>query len=318
MSEPPDAGPASASVVVVGSVNVDLVVRVPTLPRPGETVVGGGFTTVPGGKGANQAVAAAKLGARVWMVGLIGDDTFGRESRRDLEDNGVDVSTLGSSRSPTGVASIIVDDAGENLIAVASGANHNLTAEIVAERLEQVPARSAVLLSNLEVPEAAVIAAATIAADRGWRFVLNPAPFRPVPAHLVGRCDVLTPNENEARALGSVDGILSGGARALVVTRGAKGADVFRLGLPVRHQHALPVDVVDTTGAGDAFSGTLAWSLSEGYDIEESVRLASAAGALACRALGARASLPDREELATAIASWEQVEIAGSSPPPAG
>jgi ribokinase len=295
-------GAERASVVVVGSVNVDLVVKVPRLPKPGETVVGGRFSTIPGGKGANQAVAAARLGAKVWMVGLTGDDAFGRESRRDLEDNGVDVSTLGSSSSPTGIATIIVDDAGENLIAVASGANHDLTAEIVYECLAQMPAEDAVLSSNLEIPEAAVAAAATIAVERGWRFVLNPAPFRPIPADLLRLCDVLTPNELESRALGPVDEMLAHGVGALVVTRGAAGTDVFRAGSPPRHESALRVDVVDTTGAGDAFTGALAWSLAEGHDLEDSVRRATAAGSLACRALGARASMPDREELEAAVA----------------
>ena len=294
-----------ASVVVVGSVNMDLVVRVPTLPGPGETVAGGTFGRALGGKGANQATAAARLGARVWLVGLTGDDEFGREARGDLEAHGVDVSTLGSSPNPTGVAAIMVDDSGENLIAVASGANHDLTGDHVAERLMDVPAGDAVLLANLEVPDDAIAAAATAAAERGWRFVLNPAPARPLPAGLLARCDVLTPNEHEADALGSVESILAHGARALVLTRGANGADVFIAGADPWHQGALPVEVVDTTGAGDAFNGALAWSLAAGRDLGEAVRLAVAAGALACRALGARAGLPDREELEGAIAAWE-------------
>lgn len=299
------ARPSSAAVVVVGSVNMDVVVRVPSLPGSGETVVGGRSALTPGGKGANQAVAAARLGARVWMVGLTGDDAFGLESRRDLEANRVDTSTLATSSSPTGVAAVIVDEAGENLIGVASGANHELTGEIVAERLAQVPVQDAVLLSNLEIPDAAVAAAASVATERGWRFVLNPAPFSPVDPSILGRCDVLIPNEHEARSLGSVKDILSHGPAALVVTRGVKGVDVFRSGAPRRHQRPLPVEVVDTTGAGDAFSGALAWALAEGRDLEEAVRFATAAGGLACRALGARASLPDRSELEAAVADWE-------------
>jgi len=293
-----------ASVVVMGSVNMDLVVRIPTLPGPGETVAGGVFARALGGKGANQAAAAAKLGARVWLVGLTGDDDFGREARVDLEARGVDISTLGSAPDPTGVAAIMVDDSGENLIAVASGANHDLSGDLVAERLMDVPADDAVLLANLEVPDDAVGAAAAAAAERGWSFVLDPAPARPLPDALVARCDVLTPNEHEALALGSAEDILAHGAGAVVMTRGANGADMFRPGAEPLHWEALPVEVVDTTGAGDAFNGALAWSLAEGGDLGEAVRFAVAAGALACRALGARAGLPDRGELEGAIAAW--------------
>lgn len=281
---------------------MDLVIRIPTLPGPGETVAGGMLTKAFGGKGANQAAAAAKLGARVWLVGLTGDDDFGREARVDLEARGVDISTLGSARSPTGVASIMVDEKGENLIAVASGANHELSGEIVAKRLTEIPADDAVLLANLEIPDDAVEAAATVAAERGWTFVLDPAPARALSAELLARCDVLTPNERESLALGSVEDILARGAGAVVMTRGANGADLLRAGERAIHREALPVEVVDATGAGDAFNGALAWSLSEGRDLDEAVRLAVSAGALACRALGARASLPDRRELESAIA----------------
>jgi ribokinase len=291
-----------ASVVVVGSVNMDLVVRIPTLPRPGETVAGGVFVRTLGGKGANQAAAAAKLGARVWLVGLTGDDDFGREARGDLEAHGVDISTLGRSPEPTGVAAIMVDDSGENVIAVASGANHDLSGDLVAERLMEVPTNDAVLLASLEVPDDAIEAAAAVAVERGWTFVLNPAPARSLGSALVARCDVLTPNERESRALGSVEALLAGGAGAVVVTRGANGADLFRAGEQVLHWDAVPIGVVDATGAGDAFNGALAWGLSEGRDLDESVPLAVAAGSLACRALGARAGLADREELESAVA----------------
>jgi ribokinase len=289
-----------ASVVVVGSVNMDLVIRIPTLPGPGETVAGGMFARALGGKGANQAAAAATLGARVWLVGLTGDDDFGRESRADLEARGVDISTLGSAPDPTGVAAILVDDSGENLIAVASGANHDLSGDLVTERLMDVPADDAVLLVNLEVPDGAIDAAATVAVERGWTFVLNPAPARALSGGIVSRCDVLTPNEGESLTLGSAEELLARGAGAVVMTRGANGADVFRAGARTLHREALPVQVVDTTGAGDAFNGALAWSLSQGRDLDEAVRLAVAAGALACRALGARAALPDRRELEAA------------------
>lgn len=293
---------APPSVIVVGSVNMDLVVAVSTLPRPGETVVGGTFTMALGGKGANQAAAAAKLGASVWLVGLTGDDDFGREARDDLAAHGVDIDCLGHSSAPTGVASILVDDDGRNLIAVASGANHDLTGSEVTERLSRLSAERAVMLANLEIPDDAIAAAAEFAAGRGWTFVLNPAPARPLPPDLPARCDILTPNETEADALGSVEALLRLGVGAIVVTLGADGARVHRSDGSTVHQPSIAVDVVDTTGAGDAFNGALAWSLASGHDLEEAVRWATAAGALACRALGARASLPDREELERAVA----------------
>ncbi len=295
----------TASVVVVGSVNVDLVVRVPTLPAPGETVSGGTFVRTFGGKGANQAAAAARLGARVRLVGLTGDDDFGREAREDLRWRGVDVSALGTSSSPTGVAAIVVDRSGENAIAVASGANHDLTGERVEEQLARIPEPDVVLLANLEVPDDAIAAAADVVDRRGWRFLLDPAPIRPIPPRVLARCDVLTPNEHEAGALGSTAELFAQGVDAVVLKRGAEGADVLRPLAEPWHQGALPADVVDTTGAGDAFNGALAWSLGEGRDLLQAVRAAAAAGALACRAVGARASLPDRMELEAALARWE-------------
>lgn len=294
----------SASVVVVGSVNMDLVVRVHSLPARGETVSGGTFTRTLGGKGANQAAAAARLGARVRFIGLVGDDDFGRQAREDLRSRGVDVSGLGTSSSPTGVATIVVDEAGENAIAVASGANHDLTGDVVEERLATATADAVVLLANLEVPDDAIAAAAQTVADRGWRFILDPAPVRPLPREVLGRVDVLTPNEHEARALGSPAGLLALGVGTVVLTRGAAGVDVMRSDGTGWHEGSFPVDVVDTTGAGDAFNGALAWSLGEGRDFRRAVRDAAVAGALACRSVGARTSLPDRDELEAAAAAW--------------
>ncbi len=287
------------SVVVVGSVNTDLVVRIRRLPGPGETVIGGTFHRAQGGKGANQAAAAARLGARTWLVGCVGDDAFGREAREDLARAGVDVSHLLIGERPTGVALIMVDDRGENLIAVASGANTQLTPERVVEALGAIAEEEAVVLTNLEVSDEAVAAAAEAAAERGHAFVLNPAPARRLPPELLARCDLLTPNEHEVGDLGfaSVDELLSAGARVVVVTRSAEGADLYRPGRPVHHQDAFAVEAVDTTGAGDAFSATVAWALAEGRSLEEAVRLAAAGAALATRALGARASLASRDEI---------------------
>jgi ribokinase len=287
----------AANVVVVGSVNVDMVFRVPSLPDPGETVVGGTFSRAPGGKGANAAVAAARLGARTWFAGLVGHDELGHQARRDLEAADVDVSLVGERPSPTGVAGILVDRAGRNLIAVASGANADVDGTFVRDALAHIDAPDAVVLANLEVPDDAVAAAAEVAETKGWPFFLNPAPARPVEAGTLARCSLLVANEGEARTLGSVADLLEAGVGAVVTTRGADGADLYRPGSPAHHQPPFRVNVMDTTGAGDAFCGAVACALSEDLGLEEAVRLGTAAGALACREVGARAGLPDRAEL---------------------
>ncbi|MFN2490325.1 MAG: ribokinase [Actinomycetota bacterium] len=289
----------ASTVIVVGSVNVDLTTQVERIPAPGETVIGGTFGQSPGGKGGNQAAAAARLGARTWIVGLVGDDAFGATARADLAGSGVDVTHLGTGRGPTGVAQIIVDGLGENLIAVASGANEELGRAAVEAALERIPGAGAVVLANLEIPLEAVAAAASWAEANGCVFVLNPAPARALPEDLLALCDVLTPNEHEARALGarSAEELVERGAPVVVRTRGGRGADLLRAGAPPRHQEAFEVEVVDTTGAGDAFSAALAWSLGEGRDMERAVEYAAAAGALATRAVGARAGAPDRAEV---------------------
>ncbi|SRR6266571_1073577 len=283
-------------VVVVGSVNLDLVVQVERIPRPGETVTRGRFTRAFGGKGANQAAGAARLGAQTALVAMVGDDEFGREALADLRAFGVDTSSVGVGAEPTGVAQIMVDRAGENVIAVAPGANTELTGEWVERALADLAPRGTVLLAGLEVPDQAVRAAARHAAEYGCTFVLNPAPARDLAADVIGWTDVITPNELEAVVLGSIDRLLQQGARAVVVSRGGQGADLFRIGKRSVHQRAFRVDVVDTTGAGDALNAGLAWALSDGRPLEEALRLAAAAGALATRAMGARASLATRDE----------------------
>ncbi|HEX2051879.1 MAG TPA: ribokinase [Actinomycetota bacterium] len=294
----------SATVVVVGSVNVDLVTYVDRLPRPGETVVGGTFARAHGGKGANQAVAAARLGARAVLVGMVGDDDLGAAARAELAREGVDVDAVGESSRHTGVAQILVDRAGENLIAVASGANDDLTTERVEAALARVDAPHAVVLSVLEVPDDAVAAAARAAGARGWPFVLNPAPARAVAREVLASCAVVTPNEHELAGLGggSADELLGAGAGAVVVTRGAAGAELVRVGRAVHRQAAFEARPVDTTGAGDAFSGALAWALAEGRDLEHAVELAAAAGALATQKEGARGGMPARAELEAFVA----------------
>lgn len=277
--------------------NVDMVFRVPRLPGPGETVAGGTFSDGPGGKGANAAAAAATLGARTVFVGLVGHGPLGLQSIHDLEEVGVDASLVEERDAPTGVAGILVDREGENLIAVASGANAELDEAYVRRALRKVDAERAVVLTNLEVPDEAVATAADVAEARGWPLILNPAPARAVDERTLARCSAVIANRSEARALGEIEALLEAGADAVIVTLGPDGADLHRPGSPPHHQPGFEVEVADTTGAGDAFCGALAWARSDGRDVEEAVRVAAAAGALACRGVGARASIPDRSEV---------------------
>jgi ribokinase len=294
----------TARVFVVGSINVDLVMRVPRLPQAGETVLGGRFTQAHGGKGANQAVAAARLGSDVSLLGAVGSDPLGSEAIGALISSGVDVAGVVRVTEPTGVAVIIVSDDGENLITVASGANATVDSAGVACELATRLSPGDVVVANLEVDLDVVQAAADAARSRASTFILNPAPARELPRELLRVCDVLTPNDVEAEGLG-FDGpaaLLSTGVGALVITRGAGGADLYRAGLPPLHQDAFPVQVVDTTGAGDAFTATLAAALAAGETIETALSWATAAGSLATRALGARAGYAARNEIMTLVA----------------
>ena len=285
-------------VIVVGSVNVDLVVVAERLPAPGETVTGGRFSRHGGGKGANQAVAAARLGARVTIVGAVGADELGDEALGLLEREGIDVGAVARLDAPTGVALIAVDAAGENQIAVASGANAELDASAV-ERAVREAGPGAVLLSH-EIPEAAVLAGARAAQGP---IVLNPAPARPVPDELAALGPVLTPNAGEACEL-TGEAEPEAAARALnartgapvLVTLGADGV-LARTGSGTAHVPAPKVDAVDTTGAGDTFNGALAVALAEGRDLREAVGFAVAAAALSTRAAGAREGMPRRHEV---------------------
>jgi len=292
------------SVAVVGSLNLDLVIRVAELPGPGETVSGGDLFRNPGGKGANQAVAAARLGRRVAMVGCVGDDQAGHELLASLEAAGVDGSRVRVVEGvPSGTACITVSEDGENQIVVSPGANARLTPDDVAAAAAVRSA--AVTLLQLEVPLETVAAAARAA---GGRVVLNPAPVRALPAELLGRIDVLVPNRVElARLAGgpvprTVEQAaeLAGrlGGRAVVVTLGADGALVVEDGR-AGHVPAVPVRPVDTTAAGDAFCGGLADALAGGAGLQEAARRAVRVAAAACLRPGAQASLPTPAELAT-------------------
>jgi len=297
------------NVVVVGSVNVDFIVRVAGLPGTGETVTGGTLHRLGGGKGANQAAAAARAGATVTLIAAVGDDDLGRDALAELAAEGVDV-----SRCPrladvhTGVALVVVDASGENQIAVASGANERLDEAAVEGALDGIEAGPEdVLLSGFEVPDAAVLAAARWAASRGMRTIVNPAPARPLPKELVALHPILTPNAREAAKL-SDESYPERAATVLhrrteapvVVTLGEEGAlllDQGADGVQIRRHAAPRVDVIDSTGAGDAFNGILAAELAAGAELGEAVRWAAAGASLSTKAVGARAGLPTRNEI---------------------
>jgi ribokinase len=295
--------PAGPEVAVVGSLNLDLVVRVPRLPGPGETVAGDDMFRNPGGKGANQAVAAARLGRRVAMVGRVGDDDAGRQLLASLADAAVDTSQVEALPGvPSGTALITVSSDGENQIVISPGANARLTPDDVAAAGAALDA-AAVTLLQLEVPLDAVAAAARAA---GGRVVLTPAPAQALPDGLLGDVDVLVPNRPELAQLTGEpvpetveEAVALAGrlpARAVVVTLGADGALVVEDG-QASHVPAVPVRAVDTTAAGDAFCGGLADALAAGASLEDAARRAARVAAAACRRPGAQASLPTPTEL---------------------
>lgn len=295
-----------ATIVVVGSANTDLVVRVPSLPRPGETMLGGTFASVGGGKGANQAVAAARAGGRTRFVAALGDDAFGRQSRTALDAEGIDTSGVRHvADCPSGVALIVVDGRGENLIAVAPGANDRLApADLDAAILRDADA----VLVQLEIPLDTVRHAVRLARAHGRRVILNPAPARDLDADLLHDVDCLTPNETEAEILTGVAvtdaasaeaaarRLLAAGPRAVVVTLGSRGALVATAAAcTVVPGH--PVTAIDTVAAGDVFNGCLAVALAEGGELVDAVRFANAAAAIAVTRRGARDSAPLRSEI---------------------
>jgi len=286
-------------VTVVGSANMDLVITAPTLPRPGETVLGDAFTQVPGGKGANQAIASVRAGASVTFIGAIGSDAFGVNLRARLSASTVDTSLLRVVYGASGVALIVVDGTGENAIVVAPGANAAL-AGLTGADVAAIGAAD-VLLLQLEVPVETVLSAAEAARSAGTRVVLNAAPARPLPPALAAAVDLLVVNQVEAAALAPVgpdpwllvEALLDDFPR-VVLTRGAAGAWYGSRDAEPVHVPAPVIDAVDSTAAGDAFTAALAVGWGEGRPLLDAVRWASAAGAAAARRLGASSALPDR------------------------
>jgi len=278
-------------IVVFGSINVDVVVPVPHLPVAGETVLGGDYAIAPGGKGANQALAARRAGAVVTMVGTVGRDAFAEAALSRLRDEGVDLDLVASSHRPTGCAAITVDPRGENLIAVASGANlATAAAQVPDDRLGP----KTILLLQREVPSAENAVLIERARARGARIVLSLAPAGPIAPARVENIDILIANEGEAASLGDVSEVARRLRRALVITQGAAGATALLAAGAWLTVPALAIDPVDTTGAGDTFAGVFAAGLDQVLPLERALRRASAAAALACLAVGAQAAMPDR------------------------
>lgn len=293
------------NIVVVGSSNTDMVVRVPRIPRPGETLLGGDFAMAAGGKGANQAVAAARAGGRVTFVARVGDDLFGREAREGLARDGIDTRfVLTTPGAPSGIALITVDERGENSISVASGANALLSVADVEGAAEAFGAADVVLL-QLESPLATVEAAVHEARRRGLPVILDPAPARELDDTLLSEVSVLTPNEHEAAMLAGIEAeseadmreaaarIRARGPRTVVITLGKRGVYASSEGCEGLVP-AFKVEALDTTAAGDVFNGALAVALAEKLPLPDALRFAQAAAAISVTRPGAQPSAPTR------------------------
>ncbi|HJU20680.1 MAG TPA: ribokinase [Stellaceae bacterium] len=286
-------------ILVFGSINIDVVVPVPHLPEAGETVLGGDYALLPGGKGANQAVAARRAGAEVALAGAVGADSFSAVALGGLA--GVDTGLVRAVEAPTGCALIMVGEGGENLIAVASGANRHVRADQVPDAL-LTP--QTLVLAQMEVPFAETQTLMRRARARGGFCLLNLAPALPVDPAIVSELDLLVANEGEAARLGSApEASARRLRRGLVVTRGAAGATAYLPDGSCLAVPALPIAAVDTTGAGDTFVGVLAAGLDAGLPLALSLRRASAGAALCCLARGAQAAMPERAAIEEA-AGW--------------
>ncbi|WP_030132354.1 ribokinase [Pseudomonas sp. QTF5] len=292
-----------AKVVVIGSLNMDLVTRAPRLPRGGETLIGQSFTTVSGGKGANQAVAAARLGAQVSMVGCVGSDAYGEALRGALLAEQIDCQAVSTVEDSSGVALIVVDDNSQNAIVIVAGANGALTPEVI-DRFDAVLQAADVIICQLEVPDATVGHALKRGRELGKTVILNPAPAsRPLPADWYASIDYLIPNESEASALSGlpVDSLstaetaairlIAMGAGKVIITLGSQGS-LFADGKRFEHFPAPKVKAVDTTAAGDTFVGGFAAALAAGKSEVEAIRFGQVAAALSVTRAGAQPSIP--------------------------
>lgn len=293
-------------ILVLGSSNTDMTVKTPVMPVPGETVLGGDFTMSPGGKGANQAVAARRLGGDVSFICKLGRDVFGENALKHYCAEGLGTDGVLRSDLPSGVALITVDNAAENCIVVASGANLDITPADIAASSDALRACD-ILLMQLEIPVPAVLQAARIAHEAGATVVLNPAPYAALPEEIFSYIDLFIPNETELSAFSGLpvgdvpsavraaEVLFAKGVGKMIVTMGSKGSLLLDGGAP-RTVSAFRVDAVDTTGAGDTYCGALCVALAEGRTLDEAARFASAASALSVTRMGAQTAMPTRQE----------------------
>ncbi len=291
-------------IVVIGSINMDLVARTPRIALAGETLIGTGFETTPGGKGANQAVAVARLGYPIAMVGMVGEDVFGMALLNNLADAGVDAAAVAKVSGPSGVAQIQVADNGENSIIVVSGANAKVTPDAI-DKHDALIRSAGMVLCQLELPIETVSRMLEICAESGVPVMLDPAPAAPLPQSIWSRTAWFTPNESEAAFyLGARTSpeeaarkLLDKGLKGVVLKRGSEGAYVAAAEGTSAFVPAFSVDAIDTVGAGDCFNGAFAVALLEGNDPWAAARFASAAAAISVTRRGAQASMPSRREV---------------------
>jgi ribokinase len=295
-------------VLVVGSSNLDLVVTTNRFPKPGETIFGKKFEMYPGGKGANQAVCAARLGCKTFFIGKMGNDEFHEKLSVILENAGVDISNLFIDKNEhTGTALITVDETGQNQIVVISGSNMKLSSQDISSKSDLF-SKTAVVLTQLEIPIETVVESAKLAHENNALFILNPAPAASLPEYLFHLIDYITPNENELELLSGLkinddssirlaaEKLLKKGIRNVIVTLGDRGSMLINSST-TKHFPVSKVEVVDSTGAGDAFNGALASSLSEGNAIEKAIELANKVASISVTRMGAQSSLPYASEI---------------------
>ncbi|MDN4608934.1 ribokinase [Sporosarcina highlanderae] len=290
---------SKSKITVIGSINMDLVTSTSRIPKVGETLLGDSFHTIPGGKGANQAVAAARLGADVTMIGAVGDDSFGEMLVSNLTNQGINTENIIRVQDCcTGIASITISDR-DNSIIVVPGANSHVTPDMIEKNEDKIK-NSDILLLQLEIPLESVIRAVELAKKHNTLTILNPAPVMELPMELLGMVDYLTPNEHEQMLLfASTDGTekeLEKLKEKCIVTKGSKGVILYSNGNDVKIP-SIPVEAVDTTGAGDSFNGALAFSLCEGMKIEDACRFANVVGAISVTKLGAQNGMPTKKEV---------------------
>lgn len=290
---------AGKKITVIGSINMDLVTSTTQIPMIGETVLGNSFHTIPGGKGANQAVAAARLGADVTMVGAVGNDSFGKTLVDHLTNQGINTKNILEVKDvSTGIASIILSEA-DNSIIVVPGANNHITPEVIEKHQDKI-INSNIVLVQLEIPLESVIRAVELAKKYSVLTILNPAPIQKLPKVLLEMVDYVTPNEHEQVLLfASIEGTeqeLEKLKEKCIVTRGSKGVMIYKNGEGLEIP-STQVEAVDTTGAGDSFNGALAYAFCEGLEIEEASRFANVVGAITVTKLGAQTGMPTKKEV---------------------